>query len=130
MIPGICDACRANPQQTTSELLLRVRKTEGKLRNVQLICSSCCGTAPAEPIKCESLDCPWFFERKKVENKAEGLAAIEDLIQELEEQADVEDGTQEGDDEDDEEALFWGGGEEVSAEDIYSSDDAPSPEID
>ncbi|KZT02722.1 uncharacterized protein LAESUDRAFT_399797 [Laetiporus sulphureus 93-53] len=81
---GLCEDCRADPQPTITELLSRVRTTESRLWNVQTVCGSCCGTATAEPIKCESLDCPWLFERKKIEHRAEALVAIEDLVRQLE----------------------------------------------
>ncbi|CCM07100.1 uncharacterized protein FIBRA_09427 [Fibroporia radiculosa] len=83
-LEGLCDDCRADPITTISGLLSRLRVAEDRLRDVQLICSSCCGTAPGEPVRCESLDCPWLFERKKVEGKAERLTIIGDLVEELE----------------------------------------------
>ncbi len=67
-----------------SELLARVQKTEAQLKDVHLVCGSCCGTAPAEPVQCGSLDCPWMYERKKLESKAEALTSIHDLIEEME----------------------------------------------
>jgi len=110
---GLCDGCRADPQSSTSGLLSRIRKTENKMRNVQLICSSCSGIASAEPVKCESLDCPWFYERKKIEHKTESLFAVEDLVKELdagvpEEAYEEVYGDVHGDTSEDEEAAFWG----------------------
>ena len=61
-----------------------MQKTEAQLRDVHLLCSSCCRTAPAEPVECESLDCRWLYERKKVESKADALATIHDLLDEME----------------------------------------------
>lgn len=69
-----------------SELLSRVQRTETQLKDVHTVCSSCCGTAQAEPVECESLDCPWLYERKKIERKAEALTTIHDLIEEMEDQ--------------------------------------------
>jgi len=28
-------------------------------------------TAPGEPVECDSLDCPWFFARKKADRQIE-----------------------------------------------------------
>lgn len=40
-------------------------KAERKLADAHLICASCTGVPQAEPIECESLDCPWFYAREK-----------------------------------------------------------------
>ncbi|KZT65126.1 hypothetical protein DAEQUDRAFT_677323 [Daedalea quercina L-15889] len=85
---GLCDSCRAHPQETISGLLSRLHVAEDKLRNVQTVCSSCCGIPAAEPVRCESLDCPWLYERKKVENKVEALDVVAELIAELQEAED------------------------------------------
>ncbi|KAI1797881.1 hypothetical protein LXA43DRAFT_969080 [Ganoderma leucocontextum] len=80
----LCEVCRSDDASTMSELLARVQKTEAQLKDMHLVCGSCCGTAPAEPVQCESLDCPWMYERKKLESKAEALTTIHDLIEEME----------------------------------------------
>ena len=110
-----------------SKLLSRVTKTERRLKGVHLICGSCSGDVPGEPTECESLDCPWLFERRKIAAKAEALTAIYDLLDEMEKEwsgervynvreydsevyITAEDDDGEGDDdkeEDDEEALEW-----------------------
>ncbi|KAI8995628.1 hypothetical protein BD414DRAFT_513374 [Trametes punicea] len=94
----LCEACRSDHAVTVSELLSRVQGTETRLKDVHLVCSSCCGTAPAEPVKCESLDCPWLFERKKLESKAEALTTVHDLIEEIEKDWYAERGYDVGDD--------------------------------
>ncbi|PCH36835.1 DNA/RNA polymerase [Wolfiporia cocos MD-104 SS10] len=80
---GLCKRCRAHPETTISTLLTRVRVAEDRLRDVQMTCSSCSGSAPAEPIRCESLDCPWLYERKKGQRQVAGLPALYDLIDDL-----------------------------------------------
>ncbi|CAL1695850.1 unnamed protein product [Somion occarium] len=82
---GVCLNCRRQEQSTITGLLGRIKKTEIKLKNIQAICSSCQSTPMAEPIQCESLDCPWLFERKKIEHKTEALSAIEDYVEEVQE---------------------------------------------
>ena len=67
-----------------SNLLGRVQTTERHLRDVHLVCNSCSGLAPGEPILCESLDCPWLFERQKIYGKVEHLTTIHDLLNDLE----------------------------------------------
>ncbi|KAH9937686.1 uncharacterized protein B0H18DRAFT_1081794 [Fomitopsis serialis] len=90
---GLCDSCRAHPQETISGLLSRLHVAEDKLRNVQTICSSCCSIPAAEPVKCESLDCPWLYERNKVENKVEALDVVAELIAELQDTEDTREET-------------------------------------
>ncbi len=80
----LCEICRTDYASTMSELLSRTQRTEAQLRDVHLICSSCCETTPAEPVECESLDCPWLYERKKIESKAEALMTIHELLDEME----------------------------------------------
>ena len=36
-----------------------------------------------EAAQCDSMDCPWLFERKKIESKAEALSAIEEYVDEV-----------------------------------------------
>ncbi|KAI0348054.1 hypothetical protein BDW22DRAFT_1350202 [Trametopsis cervina] len=80
---SICDDCRLSPQETISSLLTRVHRTETRLTNAHLVCVSCSGAASAEPVACESLDCPWLYERKKLEQKAEQLDHICELVEEI-----------------------------------------------
>ncbi|THH17005.1 hypothetical protein EW146_g3727 [Bondarzewia mesenterica] len=84
---GICEDCRSTPQETVMGLLSRLRVTEDRLRTGHQICASCTESAPSEPIRCQSLDCPWYFERKKAEAKADDVALIQELLDEI---ADVE----------------------------------------
>jgi DNA polymerase zeta len=41
-------------------------------------------TANAEPIECINIDCPWLFDRKKAERKAEFLEGLEGIMEDLE----------------------------------------------
>ena len=81
---GICEGCRMTPQETVSGLLSRLRIAEERLKTGYQICASCTESVPSEPIKCESLDCPWFFERKKAEVKAENAILIHTLLDGME----------------------------------------------
>jgi DNA polymerase zeta len=47
------------------------------------MCVSCTASEPSEPIECESLDCPWMFERKKAEDKVESISVLEECINDL-----------------------------------------------
>ena len=79
----LCELCCFRPQETIGALFARIHRTENKLQNVHDICASCSGIPSTEPVRCESLDCPWLYERKKIENKAENLKAVQDLVEEL-----------------------------------------------
>jgi len=35
-------------------------------------------------VKCVSLDCPWLFQRRKVDKQAEDIEVLQELIQALE----------------------------------------------
>lgn len=83
-ITGVCDACRDRPQTTITGLLHLIQKGENRLLDVQRICSSCTGSVQGEPIQCVSIDCPWFFERKKAERKAEYLTVLQEIIDGIE----------------------------------------------
>ena len=80
----LCEVCRLDYPATMNELLSRVHKTEHQLKDVHLVCSSCSSVASGEPIDCESLDCPWLYERKKISAKAEALTNIHDLLDDIE----------------------------------------------
>lgn len=79
----LCELCCLRPQETIGALLARVHRTEQRLHDVHSVCVSCSGIPSAEPVRCESLDCPWLYERKKLENKAENLKAVQELVEEL-----------------------------------------------
>lgn len=65
-------------------LLEQIRKGEARLVDAQRVCASCTSTANAEPIECINIDCPWLFDRKKAERKAEFLEGLEGIMEDLE----------------------------------------------
>lgn len=69
------------PQETISGLLARIHQVESRMKDTHSICVSCSGMAPSEPIQCESLDCPWLYERRKLENKIEQLDQLHSLVE-------------------------------------------------
>lgn len=80
---ALCDLCCMDPQGTMGKLLARVHRTEKRLQNVHRVCASCSSISAAEPVQCVSLDCPWLFERRKLENKAQSMNATQDLVDDL-----------------------------------------------
>ncbi|KAG1864196.1 hypothetical protein DFJ58DRAFT_680547 [Suillus subalutaceus] len=81
---GICDRCRRMPWKTMPTLLDQIRKGEARLLDAQRVCSSCASTANAEPIECINIDCPWLFDRKKAERRAEFLEGLQEILEDLE----------------------------------------------
>ncbi|KAH7883594.1 hypothetical protein F5I97DRAFT_2041862 [Phlebopus sp. FC_14] len=78
---GICEDCQVRPQESLPHLLWRLRRGEEKLLNTHRVCASCSSAAFSESIECLNTDCPWLYERKKAEQKAdflEGLWALMD----------------------------------------------------
>lgn len=72
------------PAETISELLSQVRIAENRIQTVHDVCTMCTRSEPLEPVKCVSLDCPWLFQRKKVERQAEDIEQLQQLILTLE----------------------------------------------
>ena len=66
------------------EILSQVRIAENRLVTAHRTCTMCTRSEPSEPVKCVSLDCPWLFQRKKVEQQAEDIEVLQGLIQALE----------------------------------------------
>jgi DNA polymerase zeta len=66
-----------------TSLLHTIRGEEKRLLTAQRICSSCTATAATEPIECVSIDCPWLFERKRLERRMDFLAAVENRVRNL-----------------------------------------------
>lgn len=81
LLPGLCEQCRCAPAETMSGLLSQVRISEKRLQTVHDVCTTCTRSEPLEPVRCVSLDCPWFFQRKKVEKQAEDVEILQELIQ-------------------------------------------------
>ncbi|KDR84999.1 hypothetical protein GALMADRAFT_131759 [Galerina marginata CBS 339.88] len=81
---GLCDECCFSPQESIVNLELRIRTREERLTSTHRICSTCTGSTPSDPIHCESLDCQWFFARRKAEAGMELVPLFEELIEELE----------------------------------------------
>lgn len=80
---GLCDACSISPQETIANLRSGIRKREERLVNAHLVCATCTSSAPADAVRCISLDCPWFYTRRKAEVETEVIPALEEILEEL-----------------------------------------------
>jgi DNA polymerase zeta len=79
-LAGICWNCLAEPEGASADLLSRKRVAEQRLVASHAVCTACTNGQPSERIRCESLDCLWFFERKKAERSVEDLGVDSQLI--------------------------------------------------
>ncbi|KAF9076289.1 hypothetical protein BDP27DRAFT_1389695 [Rhodocollybia butyracea] len=82
-LQGLCTECWKQPQSTLAGLLTRIRANEQRLINTHQVCSSCTGTALEDAAQCQSLDCSWFYARKKAEARTEFLGILHELVQEM-----------------------------------------------
>ncbi|KAF9056176.1 hypothetical protein BJ165DRAFT_1522121 [Panaeolus papilionaceus] len=80
----VCDSCQVFSQAALSNLAYRTNRREQRLKNSQLVCKNCTQAAPAEPISCESLDCPWFYARRRAEDEMELIPLFMGLSEALE----------------------------------------------
>jgi len=87
---SICESCYFSTQETIADLNFRIRIKEDRVMNIHRICASCAGSAPSEPIHCESLDCQWFYARRKAEARLELVPLLAELSEEMEMDADVD----------------------------------------
>ncbi|TFK41148.1 hypothetical protein BDQ12DRAFT_697053 [Crucibulum laeve] len=99
----LCYDCWFSMQDSIANIGLQLNGKERRLRNTHLICASCTGSAPAEPIQCDSLDCPWLYARKKAEAKLEISSLLHEISEDLSRQ--LEEGIEEKGDSDGEDLM-------------------------
>ncbi|KAG8701368.1 DNA polymerase zeta [Ceratobasidium sp. 395] len=79
----ICEGCFEDREFSAKVLLDKVRMAERRARNAHMLCATCTSTPTAEPILCESLDCPWMYARVKSAQNLETIQGIQELIIQL-----------------------------------------------
>jgi DNA polymerase zeta len=104
-------------QETISNLGFRIRAREERLANAHRVCGTCTGSSPDDPIQCESLDCPWFYSRRKAEVAMDLVPILAELSDDLEKG--MEDGAEESE----------AGIDSFDEEDFYMSDSDATNEI-
>ncbi|TDL28443.1 hypothetical protein BD410DRAFT_893460 [Rickenella mellea] len=80
---GLCWSCHCTPETTTADLYWQLEEAERQLLTSHQVCAGCTQSRPVEPIKCDSLDCPWLFRRKTAEENVEHLSDLSDVVQSL-----------------------------------------------
>nr|XP_019013605.1 uncharacterized protein I206_01675 [Kwoniella pini CBS 10737]OCF52386.1 hypothetical protein I206_01675 [Kwoniella pini CBS 10737] len=83
----ICLNCKKNKSNTIHTLLSRLQLSSKKLKELNLICSSCCNNnliINGEKNLCNSIDCSILYSRINSERDLEDLKNVNDLIKELE----------------------------------------------
>ncbi len=78
--------CWNSSQDTLTSLSFRKKAEESQLITAHQICASCTDSAPSEPIKCQSLDCPWFYARASAESKMDMMVDIHHAVNALNEE--------------------------------------------
>ena len=89
---GLCNGCFMASQETISNLGFRIRAREERLANAHRICGTCTSSSPEDPIQCESLDCPWFYSRRKAEEAMDLVPILAELSDDLEKEIDANKG--------------------------------------
>jgi DNA polymerase zeta len=89
---GLCQECYQARQPSMAALSEHVVRCEDRLRASHAVCGSCTASNPAEPVECESLDCQWFYERHKAERGMELATFAREVIAEMEEEKEWEEG--------------------------------------
>ncbi|KZS92964.1 hypothetical protein SISNIDRAFT_478773 [Sistotremastrum niveocremeum HHB9708] len=79
----ICEHCQALPKATTHSLMAQTRMAETRYADAASVCQSCTGSSLVDVDACVSLDCPWFYQRKKLEYEVETLKAALSGAEEL-----------------------------------------------
>jgi DNA polymerase zeta len=85
----LCAKCLKRPARSLYALRDRIRRTEIKATQVDLVCRDCSNLAWGEEIKCDSRDCPVFYtrikERSKLSELNESAGRVVEIIEEHEE---------------------------------------------
>lgn len=62
---SVCSDCTQSPHISLLELVSRRRQAEEKVANLERVCRSCMDVPFGDEVKCDSLDCPVFYERTR-----------------------------------------------------------------
>jgi DNA polymerase zeta len=69
----LCGNCLRRPARALLELKEKIRGSEVRTKEVDMVCRDCSGLAWGEEIRCDSRDCPVFYTRIKERSKLTGL---------------------------------------------------------
>lgn len=67
-----------------ADMLNKINVDERRLIDTHKVCASCTGIQVADPIECVSLDCPWFYARRKAVNRTEVSSMLGNMTDALE----------------------------------------------
>lgn len=80
----LCDECCLASEETLANLESRIRTRQERVKNAHRVCVSCTNITASEPIHCESLDCQWFYTRRKAEARMELVPLLAEVSRDLE----------------------------------------------
>ena len=78
--PEICAECTSDPSRTSHTLLSRTHLAQSRLSAIHRICASCSSTPIAEPIMCDSIDCPVMYQRVRAVRDVEDLKVNDGVL--------------------------------------------------
>jgi DNA polymerase zeta len=76
----ICAECTSDPSRTSHTLLSRTHLAQSRLSAIHRICSSCSSTPIAEPVMCDSIDCPVMYQRVRAVRDVEDLKVNDGVL--------------------------------------------------
>uniref|UniRef100_A0A060T9Z7 DNA polymerase n=1 Tax=Blastobotrys adeninivorans TaxID=409370 RepID=A0A060T9Z7_BLAAD len=74
---GLCKRCSARPDQSRYIMIMRVKRQQQKVMQLETICRQCSRIQPASDICCVSGDCPIYYSRHKANNDLRALMSID-----------------------------------------------------
>ncbi|PVI06621.1 hypothetical protein DM02DRAFT_667492 [Periconia macrospinosa] len=82
----LCSSCLKRPARSLLSLRETLRKSEQRVRQVDVVCRSCANLAWGEEVKCDSRDCPVFYTRVREKGKhavlEESVGRVVDVLEE------------------------------------------------
>ena len=87
----LCSKCLRRPARSLLALKERIRNSEVRVKQVDMVCRNCSNLAWGEEIKCDSRDCPVFYTRIRERSRLAGLKdSVGGVIEVLEGDNEVE----------------------------------------
>jgi DNA polymerase zeta len=88
----LCANCLKRPARSLFALRERMRRSEVKAKQIDLVCRDCSNLAWGEEVKCDSRDCPVFYTRIRERSKLNELnQSVGRVIEVLEDHDEAED---------------------------------------
>ncbi|KAF2271095.1 hypothetical protein CC78DRAFT_557135 [Lojkania enalia] len=84
MLP-VCSECLVKPARALLMLKEKVRKSERRVKQVDMVCRNCSNLAWGDEVRCDSRDCPVFYtrirERANLAGLREGVGGVVEFLE-------------------------------------------------